>query len=311
MSEHRDRIADRLAASSGGTTPRTPVIAVAGANNPEIIGTIEQAISKDIARFLLIGPPNEIRELAEEHSVRLSGVRILPCSGETECCKLAVDLACTGEADVVMKGLVQTAAFIRAVLHATPPLVRPGGLISHIAVADVPTHHKLLLLTDAAITVAPTVDQRLELIRNALPFARALGLERPKVACIAPVETVSEKVASTGEAAEIVERVNAGEVPGVEIAGPFGLDVALSAQAAAVKSISGPVAGDADLVLAPNLDTGNAIYKSLTIFANARVAGVVGGARIPIVLTSRADSEQTKFASIRLATAAAVGQAGT
>jgi phosphotransacetylase len=306
MNRARDRLGDLLAGSTGGTTPRTPVVAVAGANSPEIIESIGRAISTGIARFSLIGPPAEIEETARARGVRLTGVRIVPCAGEQECCALASTLAATGEADVLMKGLVQTATFIRSVLHADPPLIEAGGLISHVAVADVPVYHKLLLLTDAAINVTPSVDQRIQLIRNALPVVHSLGIRRPKIACVSPVEKISERVVSTGESAEIVRRVEAGEATGVEIAGPFGLDVALSRQAAGVKSISGTVAGDADLLLVPNLDTGNAIYKSLTVLAGARIAGVVGGARIPIILTSRADSEHTKFASIRLAVAGAL-----
>ncbi|MFP4377605.1 MAG: phosphate acyltransferase, partial [Spirochaetales bacterium] len=234
---------------------------------------------------------------------------VIDGADEAESCRLAAEMACAGTADVLMKGLVQTSTFVRSILAPGLGLVPEGGLISHVALFDLPAYPKLLLLSDAAIVVAPSIEQRIQIIKNVLPVAHSVGIDQPKVACIAPAEKISEKVASTGEAAEIIRRVREGAITGVEIDGPFGLDVAVDPDAAKTKGIGGPVAGDADVILAPCLDTGNALYKSLSYFGKGRVAGIVSGAKVPVVLTSRADSEEAKYASLRLAIAGATAVA--
>ena len=279
-------------------------IAVAMANNPEVIGCIGRGISAGLADFVLIGPAEEIRQTAGDAGVDILAAEIVEESDPVAASRRAVRMAGDGTADVIMKGLVQTADFVRAVLDKSFGLLPPNALISHVAVADVASYHKLLIITDAAITVQPTVDDKIELIRNATEIARSIGVATPKVACVAPVEKVSEKVPSTLDAALVTKRFSDEDRPFDAIVdGPFGLDVAISSEAAEIKGIGGPVAGDADILLVPGIDAGNVLYKSISILAGGAMAGVVGGARVPIILTSRADSEESKYHSLLLALA--------
>jgi phosphate butyryltransferase len=309
MSSKAVKLDDVLSQRRGGATFKEVTVAVPGAHNPEIIGSIGRALATGFASFRLIGDADEIRRLAQTSGLVLASTEVIDCADEAEACRLAAEMACAGTADVLMKGLVQTSTFVRSILAPDLGLVPEGGLISHVALFDLPAYAKLLLLSDAAIVVAPDVEQRIQIIKNVLPVTRSVGIERPKIACIAPAERISEKVRSTGEAAEIVARVRGGAVGDVEIDGPFGFDVAVDAAAAKTKGIDGPVAGDADVIIAPGLDTGNALYKALSYFGRAQVAGVVSGAKVPVVLTSRADSEDTKYASLRLAIAGATAAA--
>ena len=296
-------MAAQPSAPDGGKRPR---VAVAMANNPEVIGSIGRGLRNGLADFLLVGPEVGIRETAEAAGVDISQATIVPEADPVEACARAAALAGEGSADVLMKGLVQTADFVRAVLDRKHGLLPPDALISHVAVAHVDRYHKLLVITDAAITVDPTVDEKVELIRNAVAIARSLGVATPKVACVAPVEKVSEKVPSTLDAALIAQRFQ-GESRPVDaiVDGPFGLDVATSLEAARIKGIESSVAGDADILLMPGLDAGNVLYKAISILAGGAIAGIVAGARVPIVLTSRSDSEENKYHSLLLALASA------
>ncbi len=286
---------------------KTPLIAVPMADNEEVIRCIAAVARDGIAEFLLIGDRGRIEATAARCGVSVESARFAPADDAVAACSLAARLASSGEVDILMKGLVQTADFTRAILNREHGLLDPGRLISHVAVFEIPRYHKLLLLTDAAINVAPGVEQKIEILCNAVDVARSLGIERPRIACVAPVEKESAKIQSTVDAAEIVRRFPKGGLPerlgDVEIAGPFGFDVAVSVEAAEIKCIADPVAGEADIVLMPGLEAGNVLYKSLTLFAGARVAGIIAGARVPVVLTSRADSEQSKELSVLLAIA--------
>jgi phosphate butyryltransferase len=289
--------------SSGAGQKR---VAVAMGNNPEVIGCIGRGIAEGLAEFVLIGPADEMRRTADEAGVDIASTRIIQESDPVAASRQAARMAGSGEVHVIMKGLVQTADFVRAVLDKTVGLLPAGALISHVAVADVAAYHKLLIITDAAITVAPTVDEKIRLIENAARVARSIGIVRPKVACVAPAEKVSEKVPSTVDAAELTRRFGGADRPVDAIVdGPFGLDVAISAHAASTKGIGGDVAGDADIVLVPGIDAGNVLYKSITLLAHGAVSGIVGGARVPIILTSRADSEESKYYSLLLSLASA------
>ncbi|MFW6293420.1 MAG: phosphate acyltransferase, partial [Spirochaetota bacterium] len=182
-------------------------------------------------------------------------------------------------------------------------LLAPGGLLSHVALCDVDRFDRLFLLTDAAIMTYPDADQKRLIVENAVHCANAIGIDRPRVAMVAPVEKVSDRVPSTGEAASVVAGFAGDER--LEIDGPFGLDVAISGEAASVKGIGGAVAGRADVLVLANIDAGNVLYKALTGFARADIAGIVAGATVPVVLTSRADSEAAKMHSLQFALAVA------
>jgi phosphate butyryltransferase len=274
-------------------------LAVPMATNAEVIGSISRVLSEDLADVVLLGPPEEIHEAAVETGADISSATIVDVAEPVDACRTAASMAAEGRVNALMKGLVQTADFVKAVLDRSFGLLPRGGLISHVAVVDVPRHHKLLLVTDAAINVSPGVQEAATLVRNAAVVAKSVGIDRPLVACVAPAEKVSDKVPSTGHSAALA-RLFADLDDGPVVEGPFGLDVAVSPEAAAIKGIGGEVPGRADIVLLPCLDAGNVLYKSLTVLAGASVAGVVAGAKVPIVLTSRADSEETKFLSILL-----------
>lgn len=285
------------------------VIAIPMADDEEIIRCIADVLERELADFVLVGKEDDVRRRADSCGVSVDGARFEFADSAESACRLTARLAASGEADILMKGRVHTADFVRAILDRRTGLLDEGRLLSHVAVLDIPAYPKLLVITDAAINVEPDLEQKLAIIDNALRIARSVGVSRPKIACVAPAETPSPHIRSTMDAAEIRRLFDAGRLltrfGDVEIDGPFALDVAISREAARVKKIDSSVAGDADILLMPNLDSGNALYKSLTYFAGAHIAGVVAGARVPIVLTSRSDSEQNKYCSVLLALAGA------
>ena len=197
-----------------------------------------------------------------------------------------------------MKGQVHTGEFSRALFSREAGLLGKGRLVSHLALCDLPAWHKMLFLTDCAINIKPGFDEKLQIIGNAVTMAQRLGIGKPKVALIAPVETVSPSIESTVDADRL--RREYPNLSGALLDGPFGLDVALSAEAARIKKIESPVAGDPDILLFPDLTSGNVAYKILTLFGGATIAGILTGLKVPVVVTSRADSAQTKLLSLKL-----------
>ena len=277
-----------------------PTVAVALPHDAEILGCVSRAAGA-LARFILVGEERLIRRVAEEHALRLSEVRFVHGEGDEAACALAVDLVRRGEAQLLMKGQVHTATFTRAVLSKERGLVDPGRLISHVALAEIPSYRKPLLLTDCGIAIAPGLEEKVQILRNALEVARALGMRAPKVACVAPVETVNPKIEATVHARELEDMGRRGDFGDALVQGPLGFDLAVCAEAGGIKGVSGPVVGDADIVLLPELNAANVLYKALTCFASATMASVVAGARVPVVLTSRADTERTRYLSLALA----------
>jgi phosphate butyryltransferase len=216
----------------------------------------------------------------------------------------AVGLVRDGRADLVMKGLVESAVFLRGVLRKDMGLNR-GNLISHVGVIESPFYHKLLLLSDGALNIAPGLAEKIGIIENAAALARCLGIERPKIALLAALEQVNpEKMPCTADAAILTQMNRRGRMQGCVLDGPLALDNALSAGSARIKNIESPVAGDADILIVPSIEAGNMLYKSLMYLGKAKSAGLILGTRTPVILTSRADSAETKRASIALAVAA-------
>lgn len=300
-----DRLAGWLGLDEGAVVApgARRIVAVPQANDTEVLGCIGRAIGR-IAEFVLIGEEVAIRAAARVCGVSLDGARFVPALGEEEACAVAVGLVRGGEAQILMKGQVQTSTFTRAILSRERGLLGAGRLLSHVTLASVPGYPKPLVFTDAAINIDPTVEQKVEILRNALEVTCALGIARPKVACVAPVEKVSPKIASTVAASELcrLEAQSGGTLFGaVDIQGPLGLDLAVSPEAARIKGVAGPVAGQADVLLMPGLDAANVLYKTLTRFSGAVMASVLAGASAPVVLTSRADTEETKYLSLGLA----------
>lgn len=279
-----------------------PVIAVPIANDPDIIGAIAESMEKGIARFILIGCRESIAALADECSAAVGEAEFIHADNEEEACVIATEAARDGRAQILMKGLTQTSTYLKAILDKNYAFVPKDRLLSHIALFDIPAYHKLLIVTDAAINIEPDLDDKVEMVKNAINFARRIGIDRPKVACVCAVEKVNPKMISTVHAGELKKMSDAGEFGDALVDGPFGFDIAISKDAARIKGVTSEVAGDPDVILLPQIEAANILYKTLTKLAGASTASVVAGIEHPIViLPSRSDSEESRLLSIALA----------
>lgn len=277
--------------------PKT--ISVAVAQDSVVLAAVKEAHDLGIANAILVGDKTLIEKEAEKVDLDLSKFEIEDIKDLKEASEKAVDLIKEGRAHLVMKGLVDTSIILKAVLRKEADL-RTGKVLSHVAVFDLENYHKILFITDAAMNIAPTVEQKKQIIENCIEVAHGMEISEPKVAVICAKEKVNEKMPATVEAKEL-ETMNAnGDLTGCIVGGPFALDNAISKEAAHHKGIEHPVAGDADVLLMPDIEAGNILYKSLTYFSGASNAGVIVGAKVPIILTSRADSDEAKLNSIAL-----------
>jgi phosphate acetyltransferase len=262
-------------------------------------GAVEAA-TRGLIVPLLIGPAAKIRELAVMSQIDLGNLKIVDVPHSHAAAVKAVELVKEGKAEILMKGSLHTDELMSAIVS------RDGGLrtarrISHVFIMDVPTYHKVLVITDAAINIAPTLEDKADICQNAIDLCISLGLEKPKVAILAAVETVTTKMPATIDAAALCKMAERGQIKGALLDGPLAFDNAISAQAAETKGIKSAVAGDPDILLAPDLEAGNILAKQLTFLANADSAGMVLGAKVPVILTSRADSVRSKVASCAVA----------
>ncbi|MBN2259643.1 MAG: phosphate butyryltransferase [Clostridiales bacterium] len=275
------------------------IISVACAQDNDVLKAVDNAFENGIATAILVGDKEKIEAICQEESIDISKYEVIDIKDNVEASLKAVELVSTGKAHLVMKGLVDTAVILKAVLNKEVGL-RTGNVLSHVAVFDVPTYHKLLIVTDAAMNIAPDLETKKQIIENALVVSRALDIDEAKVAVIAAKEKVNPKMPATVDAGELVKMNEAGEINGCIVGGPFALDNAVSVEAAKIKGIVHPVAGDVDIMLCPTIEAGNVLYKALAFLSNAKSAGTIVGAKAPIVLTSRADSEDAKLNSIAL-----------
>ncbi len=275
-------------------------IAIACAQEPQVLMAIDDANKMGIADAILVGDKEKIQELAKEISMDLGKYEIIDIKDLNEASLKAVELVSSGRAHIVMKGLVDTSIILKAVLNAEVGL-RTGNILSHVSVFDVSGHDKLCLITDAAMNIAPDLNEKKQIIENAAKVAYSLDIDEPKVAVICAKEKVSPKMPATVDAAELEKMNKSGEIKGCLVGGPFALDNAVSLEAAKLKGITHPVAGHADILMMPTIEAGNILYKSLVFLADTKNAGIIVGAKAPIVLTSRADSQETKLNSIALA----------
>jgi phosphotransacetylase len=249
---------------------------------------------------ILVGPVARIEETARAAGIDLTGLRVVDSPHSHASAQKAVELVRSGAAALLMKGSLHTDELMAAVVARETGL-RTGRRLSHVFVMDVPTYHKVLLVTDAAINIAPTLEDKVDICQNAIDLAVALGLERPKVAILAAVETVTSKMPATLDAAALCKMAERGQIKGALLDGPLAFDNAISREAAATKGIRSEVAGDPDILLVPDLEAGNILAKQLSFLAHADSAGLVLGARVPIILTSRADSVRSRIASCAVA----------
>jgi phosphate acetyltransferase len=274
--------------------------------HPCDIGSLSGAI--DAARHgliipVLIGPQARILHLAEQGGLDLNGVEIISVSHSHAAAEKAADMAVAGEVEVLMKGSLHTDELIHAVLKR--PTLRTGRRMSHVFRFDIPLYSKPLIITDAALNIHPTLSEKVDIIQNAIDFARILGVECPKVAILSAVETVNPNIPSTVDAAALCKMADRGQITGGILDGPLAFDNAISSEAAVIKNIESRVSGHADILAVPDLESGNMLAKQLEYLAGASGSGLVLGARIPIALTSRADGPMNRVASALLAKLAA------
>jgi len=279
--------------------PAVPV-AVAHPCDESSLGAALQARREGLIEPILVGPLVRLRALAEEHGFDLSGVQIEDMPHSHAAAFRAVELVRLGKAAALMKGSLHTDELMAEVVSRDTGL-RTERRITHAFVMDVPTYHKPLIVTDAAINIAPDLDTKRDICQNAIDLARTLGITRPKVAIICAVEGINSRMVCTTDAASLCKMADRGQITGAILDGPLALDNAISKEAARIKKIDSIVAGDPDIVVVPDLAAGNILAKQLTFMSNADGAGIVLGARVPIILTSRADNKRTKLASCAVA----------
>lgn len=295
---------ERLVASARARGPQRVV--VAAAENETALGAAVLARRERIADFVLLGAPAEIRARLAAAGEDPAHYRVEPAEGDADAARRAVAMVRGGEAAVLMKGRLPTAELLRAILDRASGL-RAGGLLSDVVVADHPLSERprLLGVTDGGVNVAPTLEQKREIVRNAVRLFHALGYARPLVACLCALESVTEAMPATQDAQALAEANARGELEGCLVSGPLALDNALSPEAARAKGIDHPVAGHADLLLVPSIETGNALAKAFTYLARRHIGHVIVGARAPVLIPSRAERAEDKIFSIALGVLAA------
>lgn len=278
------------------------VVAIAAAEDEEVIEAVSHSLNKQLASFILFGNEGKITALLEEHQIDLkhSALKIVPANGAKKASELAVKAVTNGEADVLMKGNVPTAIILKEVLNKEYGM-RTGNVLSHVAAFEVPGYDKLVFVTDAAMNVEPDINQKVQIVQNSVQVARGLGIEIPKVAPLAAVEVVNPAMQATVDAALLTQMNNRGQIKDCIVDGPLALDIAMSVLAAEHKGIKSDVAGHADILFVPTIEVGNVLYKSLIYFARAKVGAIIAGAKAPVVLTSRADTAESKLYSLALA----------
>ena len=259
-----------------------------------------EAAEKGLILPILVGPGERIREVAQANGVNLGQTRIVEAPHSHAAAAKAVELVRQGDAELLMKGSLHSDELLSAVVARDTGL-RTGRRVSHVFIMDVPTYHKVLIVTDAAINIAPTLEDKVDICQNAIDLAISLGVKQPKIAILAAVETVNSKMQATLDAAALCKMADRGQIKGGLLDGPLAFDNAISKEAARIKGIESQVAGDPDILLVPDLEAGNMLAKQLSFLANADSAGLVLGARVPIILTSRADSVRSRIGSCAVA----------
>ncbi|MBK3774548.1 bifunctional enoyl-CoA hydratase/phosphate acetyltransferase [Azospirillum sp. YIM DDC1] len=286
--------------------PPVPTAVVHPCDESSLKGAVEAA-EANLIDPVLIGPASKIKSVAEAHGLDISRYRIVDVAHSHASAETGVRLARSGECEAVMKGSLHTDELMAEVVRKETGL-RTGRRLSHVFVMNVPTYPRTLLITDAAINIYPTLEDKVDIVQNAIDLAKVLGVETPRVAILSAVETVNPKIASTLEAAALCKMADRGQIKGGILDGPLAFDNAISLEAARTKGIVSEVAGQADILLVPDLEAGNMLAKQLSFLANSDAAGIVLGARVPIILTSRADNVRTRLASCAVAVLAAAAR---
>ena len=301
MSKNFDDLLSKLKVAEKKT------LAVAVAQDEPVLEAVKAAKYKGIADAILVGDKAKIEEVATKIDMDLTEFEIIHEEDVKKAALKAIELVSSGAADMVMKGLVDTATFLRSVLNKEVGL-RTGKLMSHVSVFEIEGIDRLILLTDAAFNTYPDLKQKVQIINNSVMVAKACGIENPKVAPICAVEVVNPDMPATVDAALLSKMSDRGQIKGCIVDGPLALDNAISEEAAHHKGVTGLVAGKADILLLPNIDVANVMYKSLTYTAPTKNGGILVGTSAPVILTSRADSFETKVNSIALAALVSEGK---
>jgi phosphate butyryltransferase len=277
-------------------------VAVAAAADMPVLKAIKDAMNEGIVIPILIGEEAKIREMASQIDLSLENIEIVDEANAGRAAQIAVKKVRDGEADILMKGLVSSGSYLKAILDKENGL-RSGDTLSHLAFFETPYYHKLIAVSDAAMNVEPEFKDKVAMIQNAVTAFHKLGISKPKIAVIGAVESVNYKMEPSTHAALITMMNKRNQIKGCIIDGPLALDNAVSKEAAEHKGIDSPVAGDVDLLLTPDIYSGNVLYKSLNFLGGAAAAAVIMGAKVPVVLTSRSDTDKSKLMSIALAAA--------
>ncbi len=277
------------------------VVSVAYGQDLHTLQAVENGVKEGIFNAVVFAGKEEVKRVAQENAIDLSLFEVVDIPEEREAVRQAVRLVREKKADFIMKGLCQTANYMRGLLDKEEGLMPPDGILSHATIIESPNYHKLLIVSDVAVMPQPDLKAKEMMINYDVKIAHKLGIENPKVAVIAAVETVSLKMQATIDGAILSKMNERGQIKGCVVDGPLALDLAVSKEAAEIKKVKSDVAGDADVLIFPNIESGNAFYKSTTKLGNARIAALVTGTIAPAVLTSRGDSEESKLFSLALA----------
>jgi phosphate butyryltransferase len=280
----------------------TKVLVVAVAEDIHVLEAIKEAYKIKIINPILVGNLVKIKEISEKINFNISEIQIINETDNIKACNIAVNLIKKGEADILMKGLVSTNILLKAILNKETGLQK-SGLLSHVALFETKFYHKLIGVTDAAMNVQPELIEKMHIINNAVEVFNRLGIKNPKVAILAAVEVINPKMQATVDAALLTAMNKRGQITNCIVDGPLALDISVSKEAAKHKGIISDVAGNADILVAHDINVGNVLYKSMNFLGGANAAAIIMGAQVPIVLTSRADSEESKMFSIALAAA--------
>jgi phosphate acetyltransferase len=296
---------ERLIAATKSLQP-LPTAVAHPCDESSLRGALEAAEAGMITP-ILVGPRDRILSVAKSHDLKLQGIEIVDVPHSQAAAEKAVEIVRAGGADLLMKGSLHSDEILGAVTKRDTGL-RTGRRISHVFVMDVPTHPQTLFITDAAVNIAPDLNAKRDIVQNAIDLYAGLGLGTPKVAILSAVETVTPDIPSTIDAAALCKMADRGQITGGELDGPLAFDNAISPEAARVKGIKSPVAGCAEILVVPDLEAGNMLAKNLSFLSKADAAGIVLGARVPVILTSRADNVRTRLASCAVATLMAHSQ---
>jgi len=280
--------------------PEKRLVTVNGVDE-STLGALNDAVELGLVSAILTGDKGKIEETCSKLNIDINNYKIIHTKSEREAAEKAVELIHDGNAELIMKGLVTTDSFMKVLLKKDYGLVPPKGVLSHVALMENPNYHKMLIFSDAGVIPYPDLEKKISMTRYLIKTAIALGIDKPKVAVIAPTEQIIISIQSCMDGATIAKMSEHGQIEGGEVDGPMALDVAINRNSASIKGFTSPVAGDADCLLFPNIDAANVFYKTNSKLCNAQMAGIIAGAKVPAVVVSRGDSERIKFNSIAMA----------